>query len=130
MVGEMPGELFSMLILAVVALIAIAAYATRIEDDLRYIYQGVVLLIASALSLLMGFTTVAGDVVYGDIPVPERLGYVFLAIGAFLFILLCFVWMPKIMKPYDVHVKAFPKPLIKPLQPPQPQQPQRPPRGF
>jgi len=102
-----------------------------LKDDMKYLYQGVMLLTISAVSLIMGFELFTGNIWYGGLGGMqfEPLGWILLFVGGVSFLLLLVIWGPKIAAPFNVHVSPFPRPAIKPMQPPQPRLPKRP-GGF
>jgi len=120
----------------IVGLFAACIACEWLKDDMKYLYQGAMLLAISAMCFIFGWGLFSDTIQYGNLGTVhfEPLGWVLIFFGAASFVLFILAWLPKIIAPYNISVPGFPKPKIAPLHAQQanlhPQYGRKPPGGM
>jgi len=115
-------ETFNTVLLFMGILFASNIACEWIKDDMKYLYQGVALLIDAALGLIMGWELFTENVWLGGIGSMQfpPLGFVIAGFGALCFVLFVFKWLPMVVKPYEKAGGDYP---LSPRSPKKPMQP-------
>lgn len=92
-----------------------------LKDDMKYLFQGVALLIDSALMIMLGLELFTQNIVTdsGSTMQFDPLGAILLGFGALCFILMAARWLPLLLKPYEGGADT-------PVSPRAPKRPMRP----
>jgi Kef-type K+ transport system membrane component KefB len=131
----LPYETLNTVLIMVAGMFAACIACEWLKDDMKYLYQGALLLAISAMSLIFGWALFSDTINYADLGTVhyEPLGWVLIFFGAASFVIFIFVWLPKIVEPYNIALPRFPKPRVEPMHPQQtglhPQYARRPPGG-
>lgn len=93
-----------------------------LKTDIKYLYQGVALLCNAAVGLVCGWALFTENVIVSADTFTQypALGFVLATFGAFNFILLLAVWLPKVLSPYGRAGSDF---MQQPKAPMRPQKP-------
>jgi hypothetical protein len=71
-----------------------------IKDDMKLLYQGVILLVNGAIGLVVGWSLFADNILYGSSTLSyDPLGWIVSTFGALCGVLLFVIWLPRALKP-------------------------------
>ena len=72
-----------------------------LKDDMKLLYQGVILLVNGAMGIVVGWAMFGENVLYGTTAISyDPVGWIISSFGALCGILLFVIWLPRAFKPY------------------------------
>lgn len=96
-----PLDLVETLLILAGILFSIIVACEWLRDDMRYVYQGVLLLVTGAICLVSGYSFFTGVTSGADTIILEPIGGVLGFFGGMCALLVLIVWLPKILAPYS-----------------------------
>jgi drug/metabolite transporter (DMT)-like permease len=114
-----PLDLVNNLLLFVSLLFAVCVACELLKDDMKILYQGVILLVDSALLLVTGWYFYTG-IADGASTVTDPYYAIILAtFGGLCIVLFIFIWLPRVLSPYKMGAD-YPAVGRKPARPREP----------